>query len=226
MKKIIIAIMAMTVAVSAFAGRPTGLILGGGAVMDTYKAGTVYNYHYTDQASFYGSYLEVGYDLKVEKNIDLLLSARYTTTFRWDEPIPSTIVSRSDYTSVSDFSVRSYLEIPFKFQFSWNISPAVKIFLALGPTYNFWISNETTHLAYKNVGNVEEKELTKHDWFKEESSLYLRHNVALGGDFGFIVHKVKIFAGYDHNMLNFVDKAYYRSSGKNSYLRIGANYTF
>lgn len=230
MKKIILALIASAIAVSAFAGRPTGLRLGGGYSMNFYKSAAdgsalIGGDLGLDNAYYYGAFVEVGYDWVFTQHSALNVGLRCNLLF--NDKVKGNRVGEKGWGYSGQFSNRCYLDIPVMYQFSFNLSPKVQMFIAAGPTVNFWLSNATTFVYAANVEKQDYGQTYNVDWFKDNlygKDFYNRVNVSLGGQLGVYFYHVKIYAGYDQGLIPFTKKDYGKSSlGQ---LRIGAAYVF
>lgn len=224
MKKIIVSLVALFVAISAFA-RPTGLRLGGGYSMDFYGAEKGIDLEELDRADFYGAFLEVGYDWNFTEHSALTVGLRGNLLFNTKFNSQKDIVRKDDYSFSGQISNRFYLDIPVKYQFSFNVSPKVQLFFDLGPTLNFWLGNRTTEFFSAKVGGKSDGDAASANWFKETNGEYYnRVNVSLGADAGVYFNHVKIYLGYDQGLVPFIKKEFGKSAlGQ---LRIGAAYVF
>lgn len=230
MKKVIISLVALLVATTAFA-RPTGLRLGGGYSVDFYGAekGLDITFLGIDRTEYYGAFIEVGYDwnftehsaLTVGLRGNLLLNNKVQSTANEIIKKPGS----NDYGLTGQLSNRFYLDIPVKYQFSFNVSPKVQLFFDLGPTLNFWLGNRTTYWYASKAGGKSDSNAESHNWFKDtEGKYYNRVNLSLGADAGVYFHHVKIYLGYDQGLVPFIKKDFGKSAlGQ---LRVGAAYVF
>lgn len=222
MKKIVVSLVALFVAISAFA-RPTGLRLGGGYSMDFYGAEKDADL-ILDRADFYGAFIEVGYDWNFTEHSALTVGLRGNLLFNTKFNSQKGVVGKDDYSVSGQISNRFYLDIPVKYQFSFNVSPKVQLFFDLGPTLNFWLGNRTTEFISAKVGGKSDGDAQTYNLFKDLDGRYNRVNVSLGADAGVYFHHVKIYLGYDQGLVPFIKKDFGKSAlGQ---LRVGAAYVF
>lgn len=231
MKKFILTLIVFAAATSAFAARPTGLRLGAGYSMDFYKAdvdgSTLYGGGLgLDNTSFLGAYVEVGYDWALSHHSTICVGARFNTLFN-GKLDNNNYIKGKDWSIGGQASNRSYIDIPIMYQFAFDLSKNVQLFIAAGPTANFWLNNNTVFASASNIQTKASSNANSVNWFKENifsENFYNRINMSLGGQVGVYFYHVKAFVGYDQAVFNFSDKQYGKTSlGQ---LRIGAAYVF
>lgn len=231
MKKLIITIAACVLAISSVAARPTGLRVGGGYSMNFYNAdkdgtsllGLGLG---LDNANFVGGFVEVGYDWAFNQHSTLCIGGRLNMLF--NAKVSDNMALRDkDWSFTGQASNRSYLDIPVMYQFAFDLSDTVQMFIAAGPTLNLWLSNNTVFASASNISSKQSSDIDSNNWFKKNAygeNFYNRAGVSLGGQIGVYFHHVKIYAGYDQSLTGINGKDYGKSSlGQ---LRIGAAYVF
>ena len=192
--------------------------------MDFYGAEKGIYMEELDRADFYGAFLEVGYDWNFTEHSALTVGLRGNLLFNTKFNSQKGIVRKDDYSFSGQISNRFYLDIPVKYQFSFNVSPKVQLFFDLGPTLNFWLGNRTTEFFSAKVGGKSDGDAASANWFKDLDGRYNRVNVSLGADAGVYFHHVKIYLGYDQGLVPFIKKDFGKSAlGQ---LRVGAAYVF
>jgi len=213
MKKLLLSVAVILIAVSASAKRPTGLNLGGGLGI---------NFMCLPQgsSSFVGPYAEVGYDFNFDKHNSLYVGGRYSAlynaSFAWGTTISG------NYTELKKWTCLTYFDIPVKYRFNFSVSPSVKLYFDAGPSVNFWLSAR----SHQNWNDIKHPgSVTYHNnWFNYSG--YNRVNLSLGGSIGVDLNNhVKIYVGYDQGLFSCTgtDKWGYSNVGQ---LRIGAAYIF
>lgn len=215
MKKLILTFFALAVAVTAFAERPTGLNLGGGYGMMFYNQKTSGTYDYKSTEAYVGAFAEVGYDLCFGKMSAVYFGARYDMNFRPD-------YEENGQTTSLGLGVTSYFDIPVKYQIAFNVSPKTKLFFQAGPTVNFWLSNRVT---YTETVDGKISGTVRRNLF--ENGNFNRVNLSLGGTAGVYFNHVKIYAGFDAGLFNYLRSGQLGAAkGYANNLRIGAAYVF
>ena len=212
MKKLILIIAALIVSTSVFAGRPTGFTPGGGAIMDWTKTATALS---SETDCFWGYYIEAGYTYKFAKHSSLFASLRASEGFNTNA---TDIISGK--ASAGYLVSKFYLDIPIKYNFNFNVSPKVQLYVSAGPTIDFWLGyNAAVISKYQDKAKVESI-----DYFKDFKEGFNRVNIGLGGALGVFFHNVKIEVGYDQYLINpyKIDDL----KGTRGQLRIGAAYVF
>lgn len=226
MKKVLVLLVALTVAATSFA-KPTGLRLGGGYSVNFYGAekGLDITLLNLDRADYFGAFIEVGYDWNFTEHSALTVGLRGNLLFNNKIQTNKWGKEGQYYTLNDQFSNRFYLDLPVKYQFAFNVSPKVQLFFDLGPTVNFWLGNRTTTLFMSETSGKKISEAESYNWFKEtDDKYYNRVNLSLGADAGVYFFHVKIYVGYDQGLVPFIKKDFGKSSlGQ---LRIGAAYVF
>lgn len=232
MKKIIITLFALTVACVSLSARPNGLRLGGGYSSNFYNSeidgttllgGTIM----LDKSSFDGGFIEVGYDWNFSQHSTVCVGARMNFMFKGKVDKKVSNNNSNNWASSVQLSNRSYIEIPIMYQFAFNVSPNVQLFIAAGPTANFWLTNSTTFSTATNIGSTGSSSVKNANWFNDNivgKDFYNKVNVSLGGQLGVFFHNVKIYAGYDQGLMSFTNKKY--CNGTVGQLRVGAAYVF
>lgn len=216
MKKITLSLIILLIAISTFAARPTGLRLGGGYSMNFYNSDLQdikLIKETLDYGQFYGGFVDVGYDWNLSNHSTISFGGKLNMLFNGE-------VSKVKDIYSGQLTNRLYLDIPLLYQFAFNVSTKVQIFIAAGPTANFWLTNGTTYLI-SNTGT--KKTDGKYvNWFKDNDDLFNRINVSLGGQLGVYFSHVKIYAGYDHSLMGYFKDI----SSSYGQARIGAAYVF
>ena len=216
MKKIIIALFVFASISLSSAARPSGLRVGGGGSANFYNANSSEIILDLDNTQFYGGFVEVGYDWKFSQHSTLCVGGRINAVLNGNV---SGLPGYEKRVFTAQLSERVYLDIPLMYQFAFNVGKNVQLFIAAGPTANFWLTNGTVNVlvADKNTGSSIEYV----NWFKD-NNYYNRVNLSLGGQAGVYFHHVKIYAGYDQALTGFINKNY----SPWGQLRIGAAYIF
>lgn len=230
MKKSILTLVACMVTMSTVAARPTGLRLGGGNSFNFYTASVDGSALYggnlgLDKGEFFGAFAEVGYDWTFTGHSALCVGARFNMLF--NGKFSDNMAKGKDWAYSGQISTRCYLDIPVMYQFSFNLSQKVQMFIAAGPTVNFWLSNATTFAEASNVESKTAGHIMRANWFKDSAygnDFYNRVNVSLGGQIGVYFYHVKIYVGYDQGLISFTNKNY--CNGTLGQLRTGAAYVF
>lgn len=226
MKKLLVSIVALAIAATAFAGRPTGLTLGGGYAMNFYNTtftGTYSDATNNETSSFGGVFAEVGYNLGFSQLSSLYFGLRYSATFRGD--FEGFEGNSSEY-SVS-LTEHDYLALPVKFMMAFG--GRTKFFFDAGPTFSLWTVNASA--ATSGSSSSQSSVTGRINHFANDNGAFNRFNVALGGSAGVLISShVKIYAAFDANLLKSYQnpKSYVGSSykGFRNELRIGAAYVF
>ena len=221
MKKIIIALFVFASVSLSSAARPSGLRVGGGGSANFYNANSLEIILDLDYTQFYGGFVEVGYDWKFSQHSTLCVGGRLNALF--NGKISTMMKNKAINAQLSD---RIYLDIPVMYQFAFNVGKNVQLFIAAGPTVNFWLSNGTVNLSAVSE-NIKESNAAYFNWFKDDldNNYYNRVNLSLGDQAGVYFHHVKIYAGYDQALTGFINKNYCSRSPWGQ-LRIGAAYIF
>lgn len=221
MKKIFLSLIVLTIAVSSFASRPTGLRLGGGFSANFYNSElasaikSALPKDFNDYSQYYGGFIDVGYDWNLSKHSTICLGGRLNMLFNGE-------MSKIQNIYTGQLSNNLFLDVPVLYQFAFNVSSKVQIFIAAGPTANFWLTNGTTFFASSTSTKKTEGEYF--NWFKGNDDLFNRINISLGGQLGVYFSHVKIYAGYDHSMMGYFNKNIMNSSYGQA--RLGAAYVF
>lgn len=221
MKKVFAIIATLALAATVCAARPTGFNIGAGYSAEFFKyTGGFGGLSDTDNNMYGGAFVEAGYDFSFSDLLGLYAGARFNLGFNFD-------AAGNDNLTIFNIKEISNLTIPVMFAVS---VPAGKssIFFNVGPSFDFWLSSkgfiggETSSASSSRVIN----------YFDGDDSTR-RVNILLGGKVGVnIINHIKVYAAYDHTMLNMLkdgDKyKEYGASAKASMgqLRIGAAYVF
>ena len=219
MKKILFSLIALAIASLSYAGGPTGLSVGGGYSMNIYRTDIKTTPLGLDNDEFIGGYVECGYEWKLSEHSSICPAFRFNALF--DGKLKSNKIGTAKTIS-GQASNRLYIDIPVKYQFAFNVSPTVQLFVAAGPTVNFWLTNSSVCTEIISTNSAATVTST-YDWFKEMGNdFYNRVNVSLGGAAGVYFHHVKIFAGYDCGLIKFTAQV----KSNVHQIKIGACYVF
>ena len=220
MKKILFSLIALAIASLSYAGGPTGLSVGGGYSMNIYRAGVEGTLLGLDNDEFIGGYVECGYEWRLSEHSSICPAFRFNALF--DGKLKSNKIGTAKTIS-GQASNRLYIDIPVKYQFAFNVSPTVQLFVAAGPTVNFWLTNSSVCTEIISTNSAATVTNT-YNWFKGAgSNFYNRVNVSLGGAAGVYFHHVKIFAGYDCGLIKFNTT---QAKSNVHQIKIGACYVF
>lgn len=208
-KALLVAAAAFALSSTVFAGRPTGLNLGGGYSADFLKGdfGTR-----SETATFVGPFVEVGYDLPFTNVLGLYVGARVNMGFDGKYQFSE------DYQAAALTYVTN-LSLPVQLALNVPVGSS-SLFLDLGPTFDYWAAFRTVAATNSSIGS----DIDSIDYLKDDNDVR-RANIFLGGKLGVnIKNHVKVYAAYDQSLLNYVKNG----DGKcgSSLFRIGACYVF
>lgn len=208
MKKLLVSIAIILMAMAASAQSPTGLNVGAGFVNNFTSLS---DEHY----SFTGGFLEVGYNLQLSELSGFYFGVRADAVYNGR----IMRVYGSQYAVSEMFTRMWYLDVPVRYSFMMGDN--IKFFFDIGPTVNFWLSARSRWDAASTItpgvygGTI--------NWFDDDYCN--RVNLSLGGNIGILAGPVKIYAGYDQGLFSMTktDKLGYSNIGQ---LRVGFAYVF
>lgn len=182
MKKIILTLAAMAIAVSSFAQISVGAGYTNSAATTTVGSAE-------KNAAENGFFVEGNYSIGLTDNFAIVPGVRYTYLNAKDAANILGVVGISGETK------EHYVAIPVYGQYALNLGEA-KIYLFAGPTFNLGISSKTIASAVteiisasKEIDNFEDMGLEKAD-------------VLIGGGVGIGFGRMAVKAGYDFGLLD------------------------
>ncbi len=224
-----LSIACLLVAVSAFAGRPSGLSLGAGYSTRFLTA-------HTDMEeiglprTMYGAFIQVGYETQFSKTHQITVAAKLGLDLHGkvrtgvNNPRVGPTVVGEAYWLTSAFSI----DIPLRYQVSFPVSAGSRMFFHVGPTFQSWLSYDYSWVLRGTNGKAEASTSGGGSWFKEDNdNIFNRVNIAVGGGFGFLIKEhFKITAGYDFGCIPVVKKGYADVRGYEQQVCVQFNYVF
>lgn len=218
MKKILTAVIALTVSMSAFA--QSNFSIGAGAAARQITENVV---GYETENFFHtGFTVDAMYGYDFTDMIGLNTGLRFTYLFQSDK------VSALGAESIT-LDKDSFLDLPVHVKFTFNPDSFCKFFASVGPTAELWTSYATSHIV-KYVTAEQKRDVHTNNHFKEGAKdLYNRFNVSAGAAVGVeIADAVRITLGYDYYFLNMLKNNWDGMTGRYSkhQIRLGVAYVF
>ena len=218
MKKILIAVISLTVSLSAYA--QSNFAIGAGAVTrqisETFLGLETDNYFHT------GFSIDAMYGYDFTNHFGINTGLRYIYLFQSDR---SSALGAEKVDTEKD----SFLDLPVHLKYTFNPSGFCKFFLTAGPTAELWTSYSTT-FSIKYITEKPSKDSYTTNHFKDgPEGLFNKFNVSAGATLGLeIADAVRVSLAYDYYFLDMLKNTWGIQTSRMSkhQIRLGVAYVF
>lgn len=219
MKKFLIAVIALTASLSAYA--QSNYSIGVGAAMrwisEDYLGYDVECHPHT------GFTVDASYGYDFNSSVGLSTGLRFSYLFRSER------LSVFDVKKI-DTDRESYLDLPVHLKFTFNPASSCKFFATVGPTAELWTSYSSSHVIKYMTENQAKDTYTTHH-FKDAvpEDLFNRFNVSVGATVGVeVASAVRVSLGYDCYFLDMLKHQWGIQTSRmgRHQLRLGVAYVF
>lgn len=218
MRKILTAVIALTVSMSAFA--QSSFSIGIGETL-RHRVGTDIMASNTLTQAQSGLMVEATYGYGFTDNIALTAGLRYSFEGIYNKQVID--LSILGIKSQSKW-LNGYLELPVNVKFYITPDSACNFFVALGPTLSYWTTNTVKTYAGAGIESTGSASYTANMF---DTKLYNRFNVGAGLTLGMdIISHIRVTLGYDFFFLNANNKETSSYNLKNGQGRLGVAYIF
>ena len=203
MKKIILTLAAMAIAVSSFAQ----ISVGAGYANNAQKLES------NDPSTTNGFYVEGSYNLPIAGGLSIVPGVRYTF-----------LGSKNAKDAFGGFVggqielAEHYVAVPVMAQYALDLGSSAKFLIFAGPTFDLGLASNTK--ASATIAGASGS--TSKDNYKDTD--YLKSNVFVGGGVGLQIGNFQIKGAYDFGLLNRLDSD--NVALKDSQIRAGVAYLF